>query len=205
MHANLVERVVTDERAVPYQADDPFTDAYFAFVEYFRRVDRVDPHHLIIGAHFTYGWMPTMLRMRSGDYAVAAKTLDKAKCGGRVSDSEMAALAAIINNSLVGESKLLHFANPHQYPIWDSRVYRYLHGGNDYQPHLHKVSAYRAFLATCCTVANDLAFEPAHASLNLKFGKAITPLRAVEIVMYTAGARRPLGAIQAEVDTTRGT
>ena len=31
-----------------------------------------------------------------------------------------------INNSLVGLSKLLHFINPQNYAIWDSRIFRFL-------------------------------------------------------------------------------
>lgn len=197
MQETPIVRFLADEPAVPFQAEDPFTRAYFEFLTFFERTSRIEPHHLIIGAHFTYGWMPTMLRMRSNDYAPAAATLGRAKVGMPLDDAQIEALAALVNNSLVGASKLLHFVNPRRYPIWDSRVYRYLHGG-DYHPHLHKVVAYREFINVCEAISGHADFGPAHTSLNAKMGRPVTPFRAVEIVMYTAGARRPLAALQSE-------
>lgn len=32
----------------------------------------------------------------------------------------------IVNNSMVGASKLMHFLNPDKYPMWDSNICEYL-------------------------------------------------------------------------------
>jgi hypothetical protein len=195
MQPNLIERVVADERVVPFQANDPFTHTYFEFLRYFQNIDHIERHHLIISANFTYGWMPTMLKFKQVQYDLVAELLNQAKQGVQLTNPDLAAIAALINNSLVGASKLLHFVNPHVYAIWDSRVYRYLFGEKS-QYHLHTPSLYQTYVHTCQQIATDSTFAPVHESINHKLGQPVTSLRAVEIIMYTGGLPQPLSTLQ---------
>lgn len=54
--------------------------------------------------------------------------INKAKKGESLDEKELDLLKRRINNSMVGLSKLLHFINPEQYAIWDSKIYRCIRG-----------------------------------------------------------------------------
>jgi hypothetical protein len=64
----------------------------------------------------------------------------------------------VINNSMVGVSKLLHFINPERYAIWDRRVASYP------QRTYHWSGAYLDYLALCHTLVGDARFLPVHAA-----------------------------------------
>jgi hypothetical protein len=187
MQLALIERISADERAVVFPAGDTFLLTYPEFLRYFQDLAVIERHHLIIAANFTYGWMPTMLRFKSQDFDAAVAVLNHVKAGQTISDQELSCLAGVINNSLVGASKLLHFIDPSRYAIWDSRVYQYLHGSFSlYQ--LHRLRNYHAYLDACATVTAHPAFSPVHQSMNAKIGYPVTPLRALELVMFMRSA-----------------
>jgi hypothetical protein len=186
MVQRLIDRIVADEPDVPFQADDPFTHSYFEFLRYFRDLPQIDRHHVIIGANFTYGWMPRMLRFRTTQFEQAAVILNRVKHNQEIADDELQFLINLINRSLVGVSKLLHFINPQQYAILDSRVARYLYPNLS---DLNKPTTYRVYLQICYEVIEQIEFTPVHHSIDSKMGQPVTPLRAAEIVMYTAGSR----------------
>lgn len=92
-------------------------------------------------------------------------------------------LKGLIDNSLVAVSKLLHFVRPDLYAIWDSRVYTYVNGS--YSQYLIQMPRnYLAFLDNCGEIIQDGRFRPVHASMNQKIGYEVSPLRALELVMY---------------------
>lgn len=37
--------------------------AYQEFLQYFKNVDIITLHHLVIASHFAYGWMPKILEL----------------------------------------------------------------------------------------------------------------------------------------------
>ena len=82
-------------------------------------------NYCICGAHMVYGWRPTALDLypRVVGCNRVLDLLTKAKVVGCLSDDE---LAKPVNNPPVGASKLLYFANPGRFYIWDSRIYRFL-------------------------------------------------------------------------------
>ena len=88
-------------------------------------------------AHCVYGWMPRMLIIKE---ELDLKTLNKewksAKVGIRdCPDKEFyPELLRLCGNSIVGLSKLLHFAYPEEYAIIDSNVYKALKGKNTTMP-----------------------------------------------------------------------
>jgi hypothetical protein len=189
MSQRLIDRIVADEPAVPFQADNSFTHSYFAFLQYFRDLPLIDRHHVIISANFTYGWMPTMLTFRSTQFEQAATILNHVKHGTEIHDNDLVFLVYMINNSLVGVSKLLHFIAPNRYAIWDSRVARYLYPNLSYYL-LQQPATYHTYLQTCYDLIEQPEFQPVYYSINQKMGQPVSPLRAVEVVMYTGGAKQ---------------
>ena len=135
-----------------------------------------------------YGWMPTIVevlpRLANVDLAQGAELLTRAKRTGTLGNDEIAALAALINNSLVGASKLLHFVAPENFAIWDSRIYRFLH---ELTPHAHRVKRvehYRDYLTTLAHLRSDPRFPGFHRSINEKLGYPVSAFRALELVMF---------------------
>ena len=157
--------------------------SYYYFVNYFSEIKQISEQDLVIGANFTYGWMPTIMNFKSDDFQLAVTILNKAKGIERISNEDILLLKGLINNSLVGVSKLLHFINPDVYAIWDSRVCNFLTG----KTHKYKVETpnlFWSYLDLCKRVSLDPAFEPIHERYKEKVGFEITPMRTIEQIMF---------------------
>jgi len=102
--------------------DDSYIVSYPHLLSYFADKTAIGPEDVVCGAHMAYGWMPTILELYPDpakiDLAAAAELLAKAKRSGTLSDAELTQLADLVNNSLVGASKLLHFVAPDSFAIW---------------------------------------------------------------------------------------
>lgn len=159
--------------------------SYPEFLRYFRDAPSLTVHHLIIGASFTYSWMPTMLDFRSHAFERGVATLEAARGGQPVDKDDLLELSRIVNNSLVGASKLLHFAAPARFAIWDSRVAKYLRA--PFRDGMRGVSQYCAYNEVCVDLASC---EAARATADIVFartGTRGTVLRALELLMYHRG------------------
>ena len=183
--ATFLERIILDSDAVP--EPDASTEVYFHFLGYFSALEWIEAHHFVVGASFTYSWMPTMLRLRNTEFERAAKILNQAR-DVFIDEATFEQLVETVNHSVIGVSKLLHFAAPNSYPIWDSRVARYLDPKMTYET-LNRVSTYYGYLSLCQTLAGLPRFERFHRAVNLKTGRAVSAMRAIELVMYTKGSR----------------
>ena len=140
-----------------------------------------------------YGWMPTILEMHwdqgEADLQASARMLAKARNGQEVDPSELNLLANLVNNSLVGASKLLHFAAPSRYPIWDSRVYRFVHDEAPYHYRLNDTDAFLAYVAQVrAMTTTDSRMPKLLTTVETKLGYKVTPVRAVELIMFIHGA-----------------
>src|SRR5438270_272252 len=97
-------------------SDDPYITSYPHLLDYFSVKDSIEPGDVVCGAHMAYGWMPTILELYPEPGAIdlhaAAALLTKAKRTGVLAEEEIKALSGLVNNSLVGASKLLHFVAP---------------------------------------------------------------------------------------------
>ena len=186
-----VEQIIRDEWNVQFSPKDSFLLSYREFVTYFATREVLTTHDLIIGAHFTYGWMPTILHIHSRkpeeDFPTAVAILNDVKRGSLIGENELLFLKGIINNSLVGPSKLLHFINPKSYAIWDSNVCGYING-KAYSYQVSNVQNYLGYLDNCREITLNPRFEQVHASMNRKIGYDVTPYRALELVMFKTGA-----------------
>ena len=190
MHEALIDRIIRDEARLQIDRNSSYLRSYPEFLRYFGDLSAIDEHHLIIAANFTYGWMPTILHFKSDRFAEAVAILNRAKMGELLTDDELFCLIALINNSTVGVSKLLHFINPERYAIWDRRVAAYMRSSSDW------TGGYLSYLEVCRSTVAHAGFPAMHHSVNTKVGYPVTSMRAIELVMYTIGG---LGA-SAEVE-----
>lgn len=162
---------------------DSYNKSYYHFVKYFEGKKEITEHDLVVGANFTYGWMPTILNFKSDEFSSAIAILNQAKESERISNEQLYTLKQLINNSLVGVTKLLHFINPIVYAIWDSRVCNFLTG----KAHKYKIETshlFWSYLDLCNRVSLDPAFEPIHEKYKEKVGFEITPMRTIEQIMF---------------------
>lgn len=169
--------------------DDPATHlSYSAFLSYFSCLQTLTEHNVIIGAYFVYGWMPTILELR-GDIDEVVKIANLVKKSTTITDDQLRTVAFAINGSVVGASKFLHFINPNDHAIWDSRVYRYLHQKEPYQYRLEAPDAYWDYLKALDALAKDNRFPVAKAAVEKAVGYKITDKRAAELVMFFNGKK----------------
>ena len=185
----LIESIQVGEildRAVFLENDNTqnnYNKSYYHFVKYFERKTQLTEHDLVIAANFTYGWMPTILEFKSDDFVLAVSTINKVKDSNRISNEELLILKKLMNNSIVGVSKMLHFINPNVYAIWDSRVCNFL-TGNAHAYKVQKTELFWAYLDLCQKIAAAPEFEVIHRNYQEKVGYEITPMRTVEQIMF---------------------
>jgi hypothetical protein len=165
-------------------------NSYKELVKYFESVSSEKPltaHHFFIGAYFSYGWMPTMLRV-TGCIDDALKAVNKARASKQsISEAEFMTIASVINGSVVGASKLLHFICPDKYAIWDSRVYRFIFQREPYQYRLEAPLIYQEYLDTLKKITSDSEFSRVKILVEKSIGYVVTDLRACELIMFSNG------------------
>lgn len=184
-----LEDIMRASEKAPSVQNKSYIRSYPKFLDFFREINIIDEKSFVVGAHFVYGWMPTMLELKgpASSFQEVLFIVNKAKDGESIDDRELEVLAKKINNSLVGASKLLHFVNPDEYAIWDSRVYRFWsEGPKAMQRRIRTPSVYRDYLKNCHEIAQKNQFKPIHEETNNKIGYEVTPLRAIEWVAFSS-------------------
>lgn len=176
------------EPATKILADDAYVVSYPHLLEYFSSKQLLDAGDVVRGAHMVYGWMPTILELYpeqgKDGLDAAAQTLVKARTGKELDDQEIEGLASLVNNSLVGASKLLHFVAPAHFPIWDSKVYSFVHEKRPYHYRVNSVDAYKKYVQLLKELAKKPQFQDFHGSVQKKLGYSVSPMRALELVMF---------------------
>jgi len=196
---DLLARVAAALRRPVPSPDDSYLRSYPYLVAHVAALGRLDEGAFTAVAHLAYGWMPTVLHLHADAIAAALPCVERARQGEVLSAAEVQQVAAAVNRSVVGASKVLHFVNPARYPIWDRRVYRFYHGTPDGRPadgHFYQVNdaaAYWAYADICRQVVRLPGFATVHAAVSAQFqplpgyaGFQVTPLRALEYVMFSA-------------------
>lgn len=184
-----LEKFLTDGKNFEIQMRSDFI-SYPEFLKYFRDLETLTRHNLIIGINFTYGWMPTIFDFRSKNFNEALVILNKAKKDIIPTVEDLTLLKGLFNNSLVGTSKVLHFINPNVFAIWDSRVYRYLTGKESHDYRIGNSNTYLDYLEFCDYLTKQKEFNMIYKSVIKKVGYSMTPFRVVELIMYSNGARQ---------------
>ena len=90
--------------------DKSYIISYPHFVSFFSNKASFTESDVVCGAHMIYGWMPTILDLYPSKSALslsaAALLLTRVKQGIHLNNQDIEQLASLINNSLVGASKL---------------------------------------------------------------------------------------------------
>lgn len=182
------EKFIQDAKNTAIQLRSDFI-SYPEFLEYFKNLDEITKHNLVIGINFVYGWMPTIFDFRSDNFDEAINILNKAKNGTElITEDDLTLLKGLFNNSLVGSTKLLHFINPDKYAIWDSRVYRYLTNNNNYNQ-IENCNNYLDYLTFCQELINHEGFSLLKNQIEVRVGYSMTIFRIVDLIMYLNGGR----------------
>lgn len=164
--------------------------SYPEFLKYFNDLKTITRHNLTIGINFTYGWMPTIFDFRSDNFEEALQILNEAKRGSKLTVDNLVLLKGLLNNSLVGTTKLLHFIKPDNFAIWDSRVYRYLTKQEPYDNRIGNCNTYIDYLAFCDYLTKQPEFESLQKIIESKIGYSMTAFRVAELVMYSNGINK---------------
>ena len=163
--------------------NDSYVSTYPEFIRYFEEINEIKKHHLMICSHFVYGWMPTVLKLNLSSIEDVLKALNKAKKGIILTEDELSKIKGCINNSMVGTSKLLHFINPNEYAIWDSRIFRYATLKKSTYG-IDSPSNYLLYLKTLKEIATHKQYESLHLKVEKLFQYRISPMRAIEVLMF---------------------
>lgn len=144
-------------------------------------------------AHCVYGWMPRMLifedkldlQTLNQEWKTAEKGMPE--CPDKKFYPE---LLKLCGNSIVGLSKLLHFAYPEEYAIIDSNVYKALKGNDTTMPYgLEKrIPLYKDYIKWVSLIGknNKILIKIMGKSKVLN---RLTNQRIVEFFLYTLGKR----------------
>jgi hypothetical protein len=165
--------------------NDNYLLTYSHFVNYFKNLETINLENLIIGISFTYSWMPTILKsIKLENQEEILINLNKVKNGYKMNESQLSTLKSAFNNSLVGTSKLLHFINPKQYAIWDSRVFRFINNEEPHKYKLEKPETYLKYLDFIEDIKNEKTFTNFYELMKHKVGFEITEYRAIELAFF---------------------
>jgi len=186
--------------------DRAFIQCYPALVGFFDRNERFSADDFVCAAHMVYAWMPRILRLHRyerQDFERGADIVQRARTDGAIDDEDLVWLIGTVDNSLVAVSKLLHFARPDRFAIWDSRVQRFLLRNSGamlagYAPETWRDArdpgTYRAYLELLTKLVAADEFALLHQRVAQAIGQEgqcpqpVTPFRAAEFVMYSNGA-----------------
>lgn len=171
-----------------------YEDSYPSLVNYFQK-DKITINDFVVGSHFVYGWMPTILELKITKENELLEILNKYK---QIIDfdvkeiiiDDLTILKETINNSIVGASKLLHFINPSVFPIWDSNIglcfFEKTHEGN-----VNNISNYVDYLKSIHEFLNDESWILAKDALVLigkeKSQNQLSDIRRIEYILFLHG------------------
>lgn len=185
-----MQRIFDLEPGIAIPAANSYIPSYPHLLSYFAGRSAITPDQVVQGAHMVYGWMPTVLELdmvatKGASLQRAAGLLDIAR-DSDLDGQQLGELKGMVNNSIVGASKLLHFVAPDRYPIWDSRIYEFCNGKAGHAYQVNNVAAYLGYRAALQALAADPRCAAFHAAVNAKVGYAVSRLRALELMMFLA-------------------
>lgn len=185
------EMIFKDAKKFIRTENDSYTQTYTELIKYFDKIKagEINEHNFVIASHFVYGWMPTIIYLDLDQKDEVLFLLNAAKSGHILTVNELELLKKSINNSLVGLSKLLHFINPKDYAIWDSRIFRYLTEKKSSYG-IDKPQLYLDYLNGLKNIAENKDYGSLHDLISQNFEYEIYPTRAIEITMFETDRNR---------------
>lgn len=187
------ETIFKDAEKFILTENDSYIQTYTEFIKYFDKINagEIDEHNLVIASHFVYGWMPTIIHLDLEQKDKVLFLLNAVKSGHILTVKELEILKKSINNSLVGLSKLLHFINPRDYAIWDSRIFRYLTEKKSSYG-IDRPQLYLDYLNGIKNIAENKDYGKLHDLISRNFEYDIYPTRAIEITMFETDRNRQI-------------
>lgn len=165
---------------------DIYVEMYQYYINFFKEKEVLTESDVVIGVGFTYSWMPTILKnLNLSKLDKVTSILNNVKHRVEISNDDFLLLKEFSNNSLVGASKLLHFINPEDYAIWDSRVFKFLNNNEAAHKYkLEKVNVYREYLSYLNNLKTSGTLDNIVATLKAKIGYSISDYRALELMFF---------------------
>lgn len=180
------EKLFKEANEFTLSENNSYLKSYPEFIDYFKGINRITEHNLIISSHFVYGWMPTIINLNIPDKKLVLGLFNKVKQKMILDQTELEVLKKTINNSMVGLSKLLHFINPEYYVIWDSRIYRYLTDRKS-QYGIGDTGRYIQYVEGVHNIVSHPNYSSIHELVMEKLGRNVLPPRVIELIMFQAG------------------
>lgn len=193
-----MDRIFDLIRTTLIERGDSYLVTYPHIIDFFAQRTKLTASDVVVGSHIVYGWMPTILELHPDSiqrgFDGAARLLNQAKAGGDLTENELCQLKALVNRSIVGASKLLHFIAPQRFAIWDSRIYRFLTARKPSQTTVNNVPRYSEYLQMIRELTTDDRFGGFHETVKKMLGYDVSKLRAAELVMFLKAPGDPLKA-----------
>ena len=185
------ETILKDAKKFTLTENNSYIQTYPEFLNYFEKINagEINEHNLIIASHFVYGWMPRIIHLDLEFKDKVVSLLNAVKSRHILSVCELKILKKTINNSLVGLSKLLHFINPRDYAILDSRVFRYLTEKKN-SDRIGRPQLYLEYLKGIKTISKNKDYGKLHELISRNFDYEIYPTRVIEITMFETDRNR---------------
>jgi hypothetical protein len=138
-------------------------------------------------ATVAYGWMPRILRLDPNHLEFAIAVLREAREATDTNWTEVR-IDHVVEclRSVVGASKLLHFANPKLFPIWDRKVERFRLFAKPSQHHMGQQRNYTAYVSEVHEIRRASGFSDFYKGFNQAFELRlnrldISPYRLTEV------------------------
>lgn len=178
--------VIADAERLP-QLNAYYQESYRAYVRFFADKDEIVRDDLLIAIGLVYSWMQRIPRVNVAGIDSIIPHVDAYRKTGNLNESDITEIISVVNNSIVGTSKLLHFIRPDKTPIWDSRVYRYLTGKEPYYNQMSKLESFFSYIEFCEEIEAHSKCENLIESVASKIGYRPTTMRSIELVMFSHG------------------
>lgn len=192
LHNITIEKLIAEAENFDIENKSDLV-SYPEFIKYFSSINKINKHNLIIGINFTYGWMPTIFDFKTNEIYknidLAVEILNRAKNGSNLKINDYEHLKRLLNNSLVGTTKLLHFINPEKFAIWDSRVFWFLHKEEPYDYRIGNIQNYLEYQELLENLSKDEKFKHFFDLVSSKLEYKPTNFRALELIMFIKGKK----------------
>ncbi len=145
-------------------------------------------------ATFAHGWLPHSLQIEEEKLPAAVDAFDRARAENR--DFSLAIVEAVANclQSLVAASQVLHFANPHRYPTWDTAIEHFRLGRSPTPYHMMQTANYADYVQDIQRLKGEEGFLGFHHAYCMNYQQRLhrlhitpyplTDMRVIESAVY---------------------
>ena len=181
------------------ESKSTYNFSYPYLLNYFGQIKKGSTSQwLICGSSMVYSWMPTILNFNfeQGRIDHATNSLKEIKklVNNKPFDFNRPELplllnpiVTVINNSIVGVSKFLHFSYPEIFPIWDSRVERAFSGKPNNYHQVKSIKNYIQYSKSIHKVVDEKKNDWIANELFNDSNNNLSPIRKIESMLFLLG------------------